>query len=305
MSKKILLIFLSKKNIDEGDLPCDLVDTIYMDRRRFNLSLSRGELRGYEYVVISFIPVRGRILGEIINGLDRYDVVCARVSGGGIFHRIVRGIRRLLVRLFVHMVGDDVPSIIAFNSRLINYVRIQSRKHYSLYHLLIDLCENGKVGYLEFPSTDIKSSLGREISDLWSTICLCRYSGEFYRLIKFAVVGLSGIFVNEFMLWYLTEFLGLYYYVSSIIGIEASILSNFILNDMWTFRDRRVPGKKNMMHRLLKYNVISWSTGSINWFVLVTLKEFFGVYYLIANLMGIFVAFIGNFILSSLWAWKK
>ena len=58
------------------------------------------------------------------------------------------------------------------------------------------------------------------------------------RFIKFNIVGLTGVFVNEGILMLLTS-LGLYYIYSSIVAIEISIISNFLLNDIWTFKDRR------------------------------------------------------------------
>ena len=58
------------------------------------------------------------------------------------------------------------------------------------------------------------------------------------RFLKFCLVGGSGILVNEGLLFLLTEFGGLYYLWSSAIAIEASIITNYILNDFWTFRDR-------------------------------------------------------------------
>ncbi len=59
------------------------------------------------------------------------------------------------------------------------------------------------------------------------------------RLIKFSVVGASGVAVNMGLLYALTRFMGIHYILSSILAIEVSILTNFILNDIWTWRDRR------------------------------------------------------------------
>ena len=39
--------------------------------------------------------------------------------------------------------------------------------------------------------------------------------------------------------------------------------------------------------------------------VMGILKELFGVYYMLAALMGIIVVFIWNFVANSLWTWKE
>ncbi|WP_353843076.1 GtrA family protein, partial [Alteromonas sp.] len=38
-------------------------------------------------------------------------------------------------------------------------------------------------------------------------------------------------------MFYLTEYVGLWYFLSYTLAISASITSNFILNKFWTFRD--------------------------------------------------------------------
>ena len=58
--------------------------------------------------------------------------------------------------------------------------------------------------------------------------------------LKFIFVGISGIFVNQFFLYFLHEtnfFLSLP--VASILAIELSILNNFTWNNIWTFKGRK------------------------------------------------------------------
>src|SRR3972149_2993332 len=54
---------------------------------------------------------------------------------------------------------------------------------------------------------------------------------------KYYAVGATGIFVNLGLLYYLTEYVGLWYFLSYALAISVSITSNFILNKFWTFRD--------------------------------------------------------------------
>ncbi|UCD07402.1 MAG: GtrA family protein, partial [Candidatus Aenigmatarchaeota archaeon] len=123
------------------------------------------------------------------------------------------------------------------------------------------------------------------------------------RFLKFATVGASGVFVNEGLLWFFTEIVGFFYLISSAIGIEVSIITNFILNEFWTFRDRS-KGKKGRFRRGVKFNTVSVAGLVINISVLYFCTAFLGIYYLISNLIGIGAAFLWNYFVNLGWTWK-
>jgi dolichol-phosphate mannosyltransferase len=131
-----------------------------------------------------------------------------------------------------------------------------------------------------------------------------RRRGELTRFVKFCLVGASGVLVNMGLLWLLTEFAGLFYLLSAAISIESSILSNFMLNDAFTFPDRRSKGVKNLLRRLLKFNTVSLAGLGMNMAVLWLLTDILGVYYLLSNLCGIALATLWNYIVNFWWTWK-
>ncbi len=123
------------------------------------------------------------------------------------------------------------------------------------------------------------------------------------RTLKFAIVGSSGVLVNMGVLYLLTEFFHVYYLVSSIVAIEVSILSNFLLNDNWTWHDRK-PG--HILHRAIKYHVTAGLTAVVvNWLLLLILTEVFHLYYLVSNIIGIGCGMISNFIVNDLWTFRS
>lgn len=123
------------------------------------------------------------------------------------------------------------------------------------------------------------------------------------RVLKFFAVGLSGFIVNMGVLYVLSEFFNIYYIVSSIIAIEISILTNFILNDLWTWGDR---AKKSLFNRLIQYHISVGITAIlINWLFLIFFTEVIGVYYLISNLIGIAAGTLFNFIINDIWTFKN
>ena len=119
---------------------------------------------------------------------------------------------------------------------------------------------------------------------------------------KFAVVGGSGVFVNMGCFFLLTRYAGLDIEFASPIAIEVSILTNFSLNNLWTFKKRktRVP----FMSRILRYHLVTGLAGIVNYFTLLLLANVFGMPDLIANLIGIILGTLINFFLNSLWTWR-
>ncbi|MGB8220610.1 MAG: glycosyltransferase family 2 protein [Methanoregula sp.] len=128
---------------------------------------------------------------------------------------------------------------------------------------------------------------------------------EWVKLFKFGAVGLSGIIVNEGILIYLKGYVQLSLPVASIIAIELSILSNFILNDTWTFRTGQQHAMPHWWERLLSFQVVSIGGAAINFVILNALAAFTGVDYRVANILGILIAFSWNFWVNRRVTWKK
>ena len=97
---------------------------------------------------------------------------------------------------------------------------------------------------------------------------------EWVKLFKFGAVGLSGIIVNEGILIYLKGYVQFSLPVASIIAIELSILSNFILNDTWTFKTGQQHALPHWWHRLLTFQVVSVGGAAINFVILNALAAY-------------------------------
>ncbi len=119
--------------------------------------------------------------------------------------------------------------------------------------------------------------------------------------IKFDLVGLSGIVVNEGVLVLLVNG-GMYLLYASAIAIEVSIISNFVLNDFWTFRDRR---HGHIAVRMLKFNGLMLIGLVVNLGILFVGTAYLDLPYTIANLVGIGAAFLLRYWLSIRLTWIK
>jgi dolichol-phosphate mannosyltransferase len=93
-----------------------------------------------------------------------------------------------------------------------------------------------------------------------------------------------------------------YYLYASAVAIELSILSNFVLNDFWTFRERR---HGHMVTRLIKFNALMIVGLLVNLAILYVGTEYAGINYAFSNLVGIAGAFLVRYYLSVKYAWIK
>lgn len=126
---------------------------------------------------------------------------------------------------------------------------------------------------------------------------------DFLRLIKFSIVGTIGAGINTWFLWLFTDVVGLFYLYSSAIAIEIAIILQFLMNDRWTFKEKRTTHVEQFFKRIIKSNI--WRSGGlvVNIGVLYLLTEYVGVYYLLSNIAGIICAFLLNYIFESRLTW--
>jgi dolichol-phosphate mannosyltransferase len=121
------------------------------------------------------------------------------------------------------------------------------------------------------------------------------------QFVKFNLVGLSGVLVNEGVLLLFVS-AGMYYLYASVVAIELSIISNFLLNDYWTFRERR---HGHIAVRMLKFNALMIVGLLVNLLILYAGTELAGINYAVSNLVGIAGAFVVRYWLSVKYAWIK
>ena len=250
---------------------------------------------------------------DAIEGGADLAIASRYVKGGGIrgwshFRRFISMVAVWLARIFLTSVRDPMSGFFALKRDVIEGVDLRPRG----YKILLEILVKGKysrvveIPYIFEPRKLGQSKLNKKqyVEYLKHLISLMRYKGELQRLLKFTIVGVSGVLVNEGLLFILTELLSIHYLLSALLSTECSILSNFTLNDLWTFKNRRDRGIKRFFKRAIKSN-LGFGTGVlINLFVLFALTENAKVHYLISNLLGIIAAFIWNFLISIRWIWK-
>ncbi|MFC1592865.1 glycosyltransferase [Candidatus Omnitrophota bacterium] len=255
------------------------------------------------------------LLREIENGADiviasRY-VKEGECQNWGLFRRIMSKGAIFLAHLLLPLtrqVSDPMSGFFMFNRQVVADANLKPTGYKILLEILIEgqLRKIAEVPYSFKSRSSGKSKLGsrQQIDYLKHIYSLMRRKGELLRFVKFCMVGASGVLVNMGLLWLLTEFIGWFYLFSAAISIEISIISNFTLNDYFTFPDRRSHGARHFLKRLVKFNMVSLAALGINLTVLWLLTTVFGVYYLLSNLCGIAVATLWNYLANFWWTWK-
>lgn len=143
-------------------------------------------------------------------------------------------------------------------------------------------------------------------------------SPEILRFVKFAVVGGSGVVVNMAIFWLAlhrllvalpeSATLGALAYNprvawSGALAIGISIITNFLLNDAWTWGDRQKRGTLHFWWRLSKYVLVASVAGVVQWVALQSLVGF-GMHVMLANLCGIIAGIGINFVANNWWTFR-
>ena len=124
----------------------------------------------------------------------------------------------------------------------------------------------------------------------------------------FCLIGSSGVIVDMTVLHFLADkrWLGWNLVLSKICSAETAMLSNFIWNEVWTFREF-TKGDRNsisIVRRLVKFNAIcAVGIG----FAVVALQCFHVLLHLdlyLSNLLAILLVTIWNFGMNVLFNWR-
>jgi dolichol-phosphate mannosyltransferase len=129
-----------------------------------------------------------------------------------------------------------------------------------------------------------------------------RHAGRFLR---FGLVGGSGVLVNNAVLLALVEGLRIPPVPAAVVATECAIVSNFLLNDRWTFADMRRATPRPWLRRFASYNLLTLGGLVLSVGVLALLHGVAGVHYLLANAVGIAAGTLWNYGSNHQWTWAR
>lgn len=250
-----------------------------------------------------------QLLKEMFSKIkEGYDVIVAsryvkggRIEGWSFTRKIISKTASFLAHLLLkrcRVVNDPLSGYFIFRKDVIDDVKFEAKG----YKILLEILEKGRYNkVVEVPYTFRSRKAGKskmKFNEILNYIKLLLKLSE-YRVLKFVTVGLSGVLVNLGSLWLLVTFFNFPKLYSAVFAIELSIINNFILNDFWTFKDRR---SGNFFYRLIKFH--GSALGPLINYIVYVLLLLFGVNYLVADAIGIVCGFIANYLLSEFIVWR-
>ncbi len=122
---------------------------------------------------------------------------------------------------------------------------------------------------------------------------------------RFFLVGASGVGLSSAILWLASRVLGLQTLWSGAIAGATATFTNFLLNDIFTWRDRRSRTLRQKVTRLFRYYSTTAVGSLISLAILVMLTDGVGVFLLLANLVAIGIGGTFNYLIHNLWTWRK
>jgi dolichol-phosphate mannosyltransferase len=180
------------------------------------------------------------------------------------------------------------------------------------FKLLIDIMVSAErpLKVVEVPYTFRPRQRGESKLDsmvLWEYLLLIldKSVGRYLpvRFISFALVGATGVFVHLCILTALFKLCGTPFVVAETIATFTAITTNFILNNVLTYRDQRLRGLK-LLFGWATFNLVCAigaiaNVGIANWMYSQHSK------WLISALAGIAVGVVWNYAMSSIITWTK
>ena len=238
-----------------------------------------------------------RILRQLENGKDL--VIASRyVRGGSAEFNVLRKTISKMATFLAHMniqktdnIKDPMSGFFGFRRDKVLPESIVSNGYKILLELLVatDFRNIGEVPYRFIKRKRGKSKLG--MGEFLKYIKLVLRLSD-YQMIKFMAVGLTGALLNLLIMNLSFGYFKQPLIFAGLLALEGSIVSNFLLNNYWTYRKRLA--KSTVFRRYLKYNFMSSLGLGINISILLLLTHF-GMNYMLADFIGIIGSFTTNF----------
>lgn len=127
------------------------------------------------------------------------------------------------------------------------------------------------------------------------------------RLIRFAIVGSSGVFVDLGVFYFLHTLLGLALTPSGMLSTELAIINNFFWNDIWTFGGITNPENlvwHQRLQRFVKFNLICFFGLILNTLIMNFLVYKVGINAYVAKLIAIICVTFWNCSVNLRFNWQ-
>jgi len=261
-------------------------------------------------------PEKAREMLELARSSDADVVVASRYARGGSYTGLLGPLRRgvsvgskFLARIVfkeARKTSDPMAGFFLVRNEAIFGIQFRPTGFKVLLEILVCAPELKVVEVpLDFRARHAgvsKATFRQGLEYLAHMTSLFWYVPSAGRFWKFAMVGASGVLVNNLTLITLAEYFDASKVIAWMFAVGLSILSNFLLNNAFTWRDVRHSSRIHFLLRgALAYPVAIMGIGA-NFAVYYPLLKYVSEafpYYVFFNLLGIAAGTSVNFLLSS------
>lgn len=274
--------------------------------------IAKGEVLGVMDADLSHPPEKIKELfwaiekGEADFTIGSRYVKGGKIEGWNFKRKLMSKTATLLARVYTK-VKDPMTGFFMINRGCIKNKEINPKGFKILLELII------KADYKrikEIPITFVNRVKGKSKAGTKEIIYYLQNLASYWpykknvilEFFKFSLVGGIGTLVNIAILYLLTEKAGVYYIISAIFSFIVAMTNNFILNKIWTFKEKI---KLDVGKKYLQFGLVSITALIVNLFFLYIFTEFLGIYYIISQILAIGIALIINFLGNKIWTFAK
>ena len=221
-------------------------------------------------------------------------------------NRKVKSIIGVKLMQLVTGVKDSNSGFFAFRKEIIKDAKLNGKT----WKIMLEVLFKGKpLAVKEVPITfadriagESKRSIKQVFKDAVNLVKLtCIKYGRF---INFALVGGVGAIWYFTVLYFLTEYVDIWYGLSAIIATFFALTNNYIINHHWTFRHVKHQNK-SFFRGWLKYIANSAIGDGVDWASLIFMTEILGIWYMLSAFIASGFACIIKYSIASKFIWGK
>jgi len=272
-----------------------------------------------------------QIIPKLIDSLKKYQcdlVIASRYIRGGKIHgwtfkrKIMSKIATLIAKKGLGVkTKDPMSGFFAFKKNILKGINFDAIGYKILLEILV---KKSEIAVKEIPYTFENRTFGASkldratVTDYFKSVWKLYKFGKpkekeekrnsvrfLSKASRFYTVGLSGFGVNYFIsLLFAGGISDLWYLHATIIGIMASITTNFLLNKTWTFGDRDF-SKKRTFKQYGKFVTFSSLGALVQLAMVFYLVDEYQLSYPISLGLAVLSAAFGNYILNKKFTFKE
>jgi len=124
--------------------------------------------------------------------------------------------------------------------------------------------------------------------------------------VRYNAIGLMGLGLQLILLYFLTQFVHLNYFVATLFAVQCALIHNFLWHQRWTWKENAVRSKKESVMRFVRFNSSSGTLAIIsNLGFTALLFQVVHLPIVVCNLMAIGICNVANFLFANTFVFQQ